>query len=106
MGTLNALPQYSPKTWCSGQMVEARLAQPAISSTGPRRVARHLIGVAPQTPAGTEIEIVRTNGEIALMGVLNGTANGIIAFEISGDQVIGVRALLNPDKLAMVSPDH
>lgn len=73
---------------------------------GARRVARHLIGVAPQTPVGTEIQIVRTNGEISLIGVLNGTANGIIAFEISRDQVIAVRALLNPDKLAAVGLDH
>jgi len=37
------------------------------------------------------------------MGVLNGTAIGIIAFEISSDQVIGVRAVLNPDKLTAAS---
>jgi RNA polymerase sigma-70 factor (ECF subfamily) len=69
---------------------------------GAPRVARHLIGVAPQTPSGTKIEVVRTNGEISLMGVLNGTVIGIVAFEISDDQVIGVRAVLNPDKLAAV----
>lgn len=70
---------------------------------GAHRVARHLIGVAPQIPMGTKIEVVRTNGEISLMGVLNGTAIGIIAFEISNDQVIGVRAVLNPDKLTAAS---
>lgn len=66
---------------------------------GAHRVARHLVGVAPQAPPGTEVRVVRANGEISLMGIHGGVAIGIVAFEIDDGRVIGIRALLNPDKL-------
>jgi len=67
---------------------------------GATRVARHLIGVQPQTPAGTHARLVRANGEISIIGLLDGTPVGLITFEILDEQVTAVRALLNPDKLA------
>jgi RNA polymerase sigma-70 factor (ECF subfamily) len=66
---------------------------------GATRVARHLVGVQPQTPPDTEVRLVRANGEISLMGLLDGAPIGLITFEITDDQVVGVRALLNPEKL-------
>lgn len=66
---------------------------------GALRVARHLVGVQPQTPPGTEVRLVRANGEISLMGLVDGAPVGLITFEIDDDLVTGVRALLNPDKL-------
>lgn len=67
---------------------------------GARRVARHLVGVAPQTPPGTEVRVVRLNNTAGVMGVLNGSAIGVVLFEIDQGRVTGVRAVLNPDKLA------
>lgn len=66
---------------------------------GAVRVAKHLIGVQPQTPEGTVVEIVRANGEITIMGLLQGTPIGLITFEIHDELVTGIRALLNPEKL-------
>ncbi|MGB7860657.1 MAG: RNA polymerase sigma-70 factor, partial [Acidimicrobiia bacterium] len=67
---------------------------------GAVRVAKHLVGVAPQTPEGTEVHIVRVNGEASIMGVLDGQAIGIVTFEIRDGLVTAVRASLNPHKLA------
>lgn len=71
---------------------------------GATRVARHLVGVQPQTPPGTEVRLVRANGEISILGLLDGTPIGLIVFEVQDDLVIGVRALLNPDKLERLQP--
>lgn len=71
---------------------------------GATRVARHLVGVQPQTPPGTEVRLVRANGEISIMGLLDGMPIGLIVFEVQDDLVIGVRALLNPDKLDRLQP--
>lgn len=66
---------------------------------GATRVARHLVGVAPQAPPGTEIRIARINGDPAVLGVLDGKVIGAIAFQIDEGRVIAVRAVLNPEKL-------
>jgi RNA polymerase sigma-70 factor (ECF subfamily) len=66
---------------------------------GADRVARHLIGVRPQTPAGTEVRLVRVNGDPGVMGVLDGRRVGVIAFEIIEGRIQSVRAILNPEKL-------
>ena len=70
---------------------------------GADRVARHLVGVTPQTPPGTEVRMVRVNGEPSLMGVLDGNAIGVITFEIREGLITAVRASLNPDKLAHIA---
>lgn len=67
---------------------------------GAWRVARHLVGVQPQTPAGTETRILLVNGEPSIVGILDGKPIGLIAFEIREKMVTGVRAVLNPEKLA------
>lgn len=70
---------------------------------GASRVARHLVGVAPQTPAGTQVRIARVNGDPAVIGVLDGEVIGAVSFEIVDGLVIAVHAVLNPDKLAHLS---
>ncbi len=69
---------------------------------GAVRVARHLVGVQPQTPEGTEVAVVRANGEITIVGLLNDTPIGMVTFEIDEGLVTAVRALLNPEKLQRV----
>jgi RNA polymerase sigma-70 factor (ECF subfamily) len=66
---------------------------------GADRVARHLIGVRPQTPAGTKVRLVRVNGDPGVMGVLDGRRVAVIAFEIIEGRIQSVRAILNPEKL-------
>lgn len=67
---------------------------------GAERVARHLVGVAPQTPEGTEVRIVRVNGDPAILGVLDGNVIAALSFEVAEGLVVAVRAVLNPDKLS------
>ncbi len=68
--------------------------------SGSWRVARHLVGVAPQTPADAEIRAVRVNGDPGFIAAVDGRSIGVISFEISDGLVIAVRAFLNPEKLA------
>lgn len=70
---------------------------------GSVRVARHLIGVSPQAPEGTEIRIVRANGDPSLMAFVGDSTIAVVSFEVDGDVVVAVRAVLNPDKLAHLS---
>lgn len=70
---------------------------------GAWRVARHLVGVTPRPlPAGLSVRVVRVNGDIGLMAVVDGRCETILAFEIDDDRVVAVRAILNPDKLERV----
>lgn len=71
---------------------------------GAHRVARHLIGVTPQITPETEVTIVRANGDPAFLASVSGEATGLIAFEIAEASVIGIRAIINPDKLAHITP--
>lgn len=69
---------------------------------GATRVARHLVGVRPQTPPGTQVQLVRVNGDPGVMGVVDGRCVGIIALQFDDGVVTGVRAILNPEKLQSV----
>lgn len=69
---------------------------------GAMRVARHLVGVRPQTPPGTQVRLVRVNGDPGVMGVVDGLCVGIIALQYDDGVVTGVRAILNPEKLRSV----
>lgn len=71
---------------------------------GDVRVAKYLIGVAPQMPAETEVRVVRVNGAPGIVGELNGQTIGVILFEIEEGVVVSVRSVLNPDKLQHLSP--
>ena len=69
---------------------------------GASRVARHLVGVRPQTPPGTEVRLVRVNGAPGIMGVVDGSSIAVLAFDIADGLVVAVRAILNPEKLASI----
>ena len=70
---------------------------------GAARVARFLVGVSAQAPAGATARFVRVNGDPALMGVVDGRPIGVLAFEVAEGQIIAIRAVLNPDKLAHIT---
>ena len=71
---------------------------------GAMRVARHLVGVRTQAPPRMEIKVVRANGDPALMAVADGRCVAVIALQVEESQVIGVRAILNPEKLDHLGP--
>jgi RNA polymerase sigma-70 factor (ECF subfamily) len=66
---------------------------------GATRVARHMIGVSPQAPEGTEVRLVRVNGDPSIMAVANGRAIATVTFEIREGLITAIRAVLNPEKL-------
>jgi len=67
---------------------------------GRDRVARHLIGVRGQTPPDLNVVVVRASTEPGLLGVSDGQPIGLVSFDIRDGLIVGVHALLNPDKLA------
>lgn len=71
---------------------------------GATRVARHLVGVSPQAPEGMQVALVRVNGDPAIEASVGDTVIALVAFEVMDGSVIGVRAQLNPDKLAHLTP--
>lgn len=70
---------------------------------GATRVARHLVGVRAQSPPGMKVTLGRANGDPALLAFAAGRCVAVIAFEVEDSQVIGVRAILNPEKLDHLS---
>ncbi len=70
---------------------------------GALRVARHLVGVRPQAPAGTSVSLVRVNGDPGFVAMVEGRCIAVIALEVADGMIVGVRALLNPEKLEAVS---
>lgn len=74
---------------------------------GRDRVARHLIGVRGQTPPDLSVVVVRASTEPGLLGVSDGQPIGLVSFDIRDRLIVGVHALLNPDKLAALDwPDR
>jgi RNA polymerase sigma-70 factor (ECF subfamily) len=70
--------------------------------SGAARVARFLVGVSSQTPAGSTVALARANGDPALVGIQDGRCIGVLAFEIREGMVVGIRAVLNPEKLSRI----
>lgn len=87
--------------WSDGGGVARAARHPLFGAT---RVARHMVGVAPQTPEGTKIVFALVNGDPGLLGVLDGRVIAALAFEIEEGLVVALRAVLNPDKLAHIPP--
>lgn len=69
---------------------------------GALRVARHLVGVRPQTPPGTRVTVVRVNGDPGIMAVVDGRCVGLVALAVQDGVVTAVRAILNPEKLRLI----
>jgi RNA polymerase sigma-70 factor, ECF subfamily len=70
---------------------------------GAHRVARHMVGVRPQTPPGTEVRIVKVNGDPGIAAMLGDLCVGVIAFEVHDGAISNIRAVLNPEKLTRVT---
>lgn len=73
---------------------------------GRARVARYLAGAIrwmARNMTEPEIWIAEVNGEPATVGRAGGTVIGVLALEIADEQITGIRAVANPDKLTFLT---
>jgi RNA polymerase sigma-70 factor, ECF subfamily len=66
---------------------------------GAERIARFLIAIAGKEPAGVRILPVRVNGDPGLRTDTDSGPGAVVAFELGEGVIVGIRILVNPDKL-------
>ncbi|HVX70815.1 MAG TPA: RNA polymerase sigma-70 factor [Mycobacteriales bacterium] len=66
---------------------------------GASKVTRFLISVAKGIPAGTEFREAVVNGEPGYLFVEDGIVTTTLSFDVADAQIVGITAVLNPDKL-------
>lgn len=71
---------------------------------GASKVCRFLVSVAKGIPPDTEFRSAVVNGEPGYLFVENGIVTTTLSFDIAAGQIVGVTAVLNPDKLLGLRP--
>jgi RNA polymerase sigma-70 factor (ECF subfamily) len=66
---------------------------------GAGRVARYVIGIAGKAPAGIQVVPVRVNGDPGFQTETADGPTGVVAFELAEGVILGIRIVVNPDKL-------
>ena len=72
--------------------------------SGGWRVARHLVGVAHWTPDDAHARAVRVNGDPGFVAYLVDTPLCVASLEVADATVVGIRIVVNPDKLHHLAP--
>lgn len=71
---------------------------------GPERVARFLLGVLRTVPPGFFARLARINGGPGIVGYVEGRPTSVVALEVADGRFIGVRIVVNPEKLQAIPP--
>jgi len=71
---------------------------------GPERVARFLLGVLRTVPPGFFAWPARVNGGPGVVGYVDGRPTSVVALEVADGRLIGVRIVVNPEKLQTIPP--
>ncbi len=99
-GDINAMMEIlapDVTAWSDGGGVVTAARRPV---QGADNVTRWLFGVLAKPQAqGMEVEIASINGEPALLASFGGEVAGSVHLEIDGSTVVGIRMVLNPEKL-------
>ena len=66
---------------------------------GADKVSRGYLGALRSLPAGTITRVIEVNGQLAIVGYLNGKPIGAILFQIEDEQISRLYYVVNPDKL-------
>jgi hypothetical protein len=66
---------------------------------GAEQIARYLADLAARTPDEVTILERTVNGQPGLVAQVNGVTVAVYAFQIAGDRIKHIWAILNPDKL-------
>jgi RNA polymerase sigma-70 factor (ECF subfamily) len=97
LGEMMTLLAPDVVAWSDGGGKVTAARRPVV---GADNVARWLLGVLAKPAAqGMEIEVLPINGEIAMLGSFDGVPAGSLHLDIDGGLVVGLRFILNPDKL-------
>lgn len=72
---------------------------------GSDRVARFLLGITREVPAGSAFRWLPVNGRPGLVGYLaDGRPQGVVTFEVADGSIQEIRLVVNPEKLENVPP--
>ncbi|WP_369239557.1 RNA polymerase sigma-70 factor [Streptomyces sp. R21] len=66
---------------------------------GRDKVVRFLLGVVERYTAGVDFTVAEVNGATALLALTGDRITGVVAFDVHDGAIVGVRTMLNPDKL-------
>lgn len=69
---------------------------------GADKIARFVLGVARQVPAGAELAVEEVNGQPCLVVREDGAVTSLLAIDGSRDQVTAVQIVVAPDKLSQI----
>ncbi|GER92274.1 DNA-directed RNA polymerase sigma-70 factor [Dictyobacter vulcani] len=69
---------------------------------GQDNIARLFIALMHKVPANHTLSIEEINGAPALLCHIDAQLNWILALELRGNSIVGLRSILNPDKLAFL----
>lgn len=67
---------------------------------GPDRITRFIIGIGTKAPTDTRLAIVEINAEAGLVALVGGRPAYVITFDVVGDRIQAMNAVVNPEKLA------
>jgi RNA polymerase sigma-70 factor (TIGR02957 family) len=97
LGQMMTLLAPDVTAWSDGGGKVTAARRPVV---GADNVARWVLGVLSKPGTqGMRIEVVPINGELALLGSFDGVPAGSLHLDIDGDRIVGMRFILNPDKL-------
>jgi len=66
---------------------------------GASAIARFFVGVARKVPAGSSVRLARVNGEVVIVGELEGRPSFVMQIETSGELMGAIYLVVNPEKL-------
>ena len=70
---------------------------------GAGRVARLLLALAAQVPAGTELRRVEVNAMPGVVAIVDGRLNTVMSLDVLDGRIATVRVVRNPDKLRVLA---
>ncbi|CAA9534856.1 MAG: RNA polymerase sigma-70 factor [uncultured Thermomicrobiales bacterium] len=82
-----------------------RAPAPRRPITGADRVARALVGLASSAKVPISSLPTRLNGQAGFVSVVEGMPFGAVTLDFAGERIVGIRLVVNPDKLGAVSGD-
>jgi RNA polymerase sigma-70 factor, ECF subfamily len=71
---------------------------------GADRVARFLVGILREVPAGFAVRLARVNGRPGVLAYEGGRPTGVVSLDVSEGRIQAVRIVVNPEKLGSVPP--